>query len=76
MNTHDAYPPEDAPVTELVIQTRQPQALAAALAQNVNNARVVDDSFNGTTCVVRVLGDTSLAAHVASNYGKIVLPRT
>lgn len=70
--------PEPSPIpyagaTDLIVTTANPQALDATV-QQLGAAVVVDGSWDGETCRVRVFGDASYIRFAITNqgYGRIV----
>ncbi|GAB2714590.1 hypothetical protein [Streptomyces bullii] len=59
--------------TDLIVETANPELLDATVKQ-LGPAVVVDDTFDGTTCRVRVFGDPGFIkfALTQQGYGKIV----
>lgn len=62
--------------TDLTVRTRNPQLLDETV-QQLGAAVVIDGSFNGDTCQVRVFGDPGYIkfAITQQGYGEIVPPR-
>lgn len=66
---------EPAVVTDLTVETRNPTMLDNTIQQLPGCAAVViDGSFNGTTCVIRVFSGLGFLKFALENqgYGKIV----
>ena len=65
--------------TELTITTANPELLDETIQQlPMCTAAVIDDSFNGTTCVVRVFGGLGFLkfALERQGYGKVIKEET
>lgn len=60
--------------TDLVVRTRNPELLDSTVRQLPGAAAVVEGSFNGDTCRVRVFGDPGFMKFAITNqgYGEIV----
>lgn len=60
-------------VTDLIVRTRNPQLLDATV-QQLGPAVVVDGTYNGDTCHVRVFGPSGYIKFAITNqgYGEIV----
>jgi len=59
--------------TDITVETQNPEMLDQTV-QQLGTAVVVEGSFNGTTCTVRVFGDPGFVTFAITNqgYGKIV----
>lgn len=62
--------------TDIVVETRNPEVLDQTV-QQLGAAAVVDGSFDGEKCLVRVFGDPGFIKFAVTNqgYGKIVETR-
>lgn len=60
--------------TDLIVRTGNPELLDQTIQQLPGAAAVVDGSFNGDTCRVRVFGDPGFMRFAITNqgYGEIV----
>jgi hypothetical protein len=60
--------------TDLLVETKNPKFLDETLQQLPGLAVVVDDSYNGITCIVRVLGDAGFIKFAINQqgYGRVV----
>jgi hypothetical protein len=59
---------------DLLVETKNPKLLDETLQQLPGAAVVVDDSYNGMTCVVRVFGDPGFIKFAINQqgYGRVI----
>ena len=60
--------------TDLIIRTKHPEVLDRTVRDELGPAVVVDGSFNGDTCRVRVFGPAGFVRFAITNqgYGEVV----
>jgi hypothetical protein len=60
--------------TDLVVETNDPDLLDQTLQGLPGVTVVVDDSYNGVTCVVRIIGDPGFVKFAIDRqgYGRVV----
>lgn len=62
--------------TDITVRTRNPQYLDQTIQQLPGAAVVIEDSWDGDTCLVRVFGDPGFLKFAITNqgYGEVVEP--